>query len=43
MDSRMFDGLIFQVLLIGAAMGLAIAAIIGGLWWIFNHVVVRWV
>ena len=43
MDSRMFDGLIIGVILIGVAIGLAIAAILAGIWWIISRVSVRWI
>lgn len=42
MDSSMFDGIIKGLLLIGAAIGLAIAGLIYGGYQLFQHVQILW-
>jgi hypothetical protein len=43
MDGRIFDGLISFVLFLGALIGLVVAALGYGAWWLFCHISVRWV
>ena len=43
MDGRMFDGLISGLLLMGAAMGVILCAVLWGIYWLLSHIQLTWV